>query len=99
MIVGVVDGAGTPFANYGTWTVPAGETLVGYATATLTVPNVAPGTSLQVMVCVGQPGRGGMHWHDFTVEPFMVVPETLLGGISVVAALLGATFLYAKRNN
>ncbi len=101
VIVDVVDEEGTPFANYERgWTVPAGETLVGSATATLTVPNVAPGTPLQVMVCVGHPhGPGDMHWFDFTVEPFMVVPETLLGGIGVVAALLGATLLYAKRSN
>ncbi|MEM4277993.1 MAG: hypothetical protein QW475_01980 [Candidatus Nitrosocaldus sp.] len=98
VIVSVVDGAGNPFAGYGTWSVPAGETLTGYATATLTVPNVEPGSTLHVMVCVGHPhGPGDMHWYDFTVESFMVVPETMLGGIGVVAALLGATLLYARR--
>ncbi|GBC73144.1 hypothetical protein HRbin04_00540 [archaeon HR04] len=100
VIVGVVDGEGNPFAGYGTWSVPAGETLTGYASAILTVPDVEPGTTLQVIVCVGHPhGPGDMHWYDFTVEPFMVVPETLFGGIGVVAALLGATLLYARRSN
>lgn len=96
-IVSVVDGAGNPLAGYGTWSVPTGETLTGYATATLIVPDVEPGTTLQVMVCVGHPhGPGDMHWYDFAVEPFMVVPETVLGGIGVVAALLGAILIYAR---
>lgn len=96
----VKDGDGNPFANYVGWSVPVGETLTGYATATLTVPNVAPGTELSVLVCVGHShGPGDMHWLDFTVESFMVVPEALLGSIGIVGALLGAALLYGRRGN
>ncbi len=97
VIVSVVDGNGTSFADYGTWSVPAGETLTGYATATLTVPNVAPGTNLRLLVCVGHPHEpGDYHWYDFTVGSFMVVPESILGGIGVLGSILAGILLYRR---
>ena len=97
VIVSVVDGSGNRFEDYDTWSVPAGETLTGYATATLTVPNVAPGTNLKVLVCVGHPhGPGDYHWYDFTVGSFMVVPESILGGIGVLGSILAGILLYRR---
>ncbi len=97
VIVSVVDGSGNRFEDYGTWSVPADETLTGYATATLTVPNVAPGTNLRLLVCVGHPhGPGDYHWYDFTVGSFMVVPESILGGIGVLGSILAGILLYRR---
>ncbi|GBC74308.1 MULTISPECIES: hypothetical protein [Candidatus Nitrosocaldus] len=86
-LVSVVGGAGNPFAGYGTCSVPAGETSTGYATATL-MADVELGTTTGYGMCWISIWTRDMHWYDFTVEPFMVVPETVLG-IGVVAALLG----------
>jgi hypothetical protein len=98
VIVDVVDGEGIRFADYvREWSVPAGETLTGYATATLTVPAVPPGTNLQVWVCVGHPhGPGDYHWLDFTVDSFMVVPESILGGIGILGSVLAGMLLYRR---
>ncbi len=97
VIVSVVDGSGNRFEDYGAWSVPAGETLTGYATATLTVPNVAPGTNLHLLVCVGHPhGPGDYHWYDFTVGSFMVVPESILGGIGVLGSILAGILIYRR---
>jgi hypothetical protein len=61
VIVDVVDGSGTRFADYGTWRVPTGETLTGYATATLTVPDVPPGTeSTSMGMCRSSPWARGL---------------------------------------
>ncbi|MCS6767141.1 MAG: hypothetical protein NZ517_00150 [Candidatus Nitrosocaldus sp.] len=75
------------------------------ATATLTVPDLAPGTMLKILACTGHPmgmmydGTKGYHSLDFEVTGFAVVPEVLIGSIGLVGAALGSFILYARRRN
>lgn len=72
------------------------------ATATLTVPNLPPGTHLTILACSGHPmgqmydGENGYHSLDFEVMSFNVVPEVFIGSIGLIGAALGSFILYAR---